>query len=400
MTARTRLWVLVVSTPVIAFTLIGGYLGQAMTRDETLRSLRVFEDVMQLVVENYVEDVDVQKAMRGAMRGLTDGLDVDSAFLNPTLVNAFESKETPAAGEVGIDLARGYYLRVVSVRDGSPAAKAGIRTGDYLRAIDGRSTRDISAFEGNRLLRGGAGSKVTLLVIRGSVSDPHELTVNRERLGGAEVTSRMAGAGTGYIRVVEFTQNSPARIKQAVDALAKTGAVRYVIDLRSTSRGDLDSGVESARLFVRGATLAVRVSRDPLARPEAKDKTKKDSIAAQANDGAVAAPVVLLVDSGTSGAAELFAAALDGNNRAELVGERTIGRVARQQLVKLPDGSGLLLTNVRYLSPSSAAIHEKGLTPDVHVPEPDVDFGADPPAVDATLDKALERLTAQQKKAA
>jgi carboxyl-terminal processing protease len=400
MTARTRLWVLVVSTPVIAFTLIGGYLGQAMTRDETLRSLRVFEDVMQLVVENYVEDVDVQKAMRGAMRGLTDGLDMDSAFLNPALVKAFESKETPAAGEVGIDLARGYYLRVVSVRDGSPAANAGIRTGDYLRAIDGRSTRDISAFEGNRLLRGGAGSKVTLLVIRGNVSDPHELTVNRERLGGAEVTSRMAGAGTGYLRVVEFTQNSPARIKQAVDALAKTGAVRYVIDLRSTSRGDLDSGVESARLFVRGATLAVRVSRDPLARPEAKDKTKKDSIAAQANDGAVAAPVVLLVDSGTSGAAELFAAALDGNNRAELVGERTIGRVARQQLVKLPDGSGLLLTNVRYLSPSSAAIHEKGLTPDVHVPEPDVDFGADPPAVDATLDKALERLTAQQKKAA
>jgi carboxyl-terminal processing protease len=400
MTARTRLWVLVVSTPVIAFTLIGGYLGQAMTRDETLRSLRVFEDVMQLVVENYVENVDVQKAMRGAMRGLTDGLDVDSAFLNPDLVKAFESKETPAAGELGIDLARGYYLRVVSVRDGSPAAKAGIRTGDYLRAIDGRSTRDISAFEGNRLLRGGAGSKVTLLVIRGSVSDPHEVAVNRERLSGAEVSSRMANASTGYIRVVEFTPNSAARIKQAVDALAKTGAARYVIDLRGTSRGDLDSGVEAARLFVRGATLAVRVSRDPLARPDAKDKTRKDSMAAQANDGTVTAPVVLLVDSGTSGAAELFAAALDGNNRAELVGERTIGRVARQQLVKLPDGSGLLLTNVRYLSPSSAAIHEKGLTPDVHVPEPDVDFGADPPKVDAALDKAIERFATATKQAA
>ncbi|HET9195897.1 MAG TPA: S41 family peptidase [Vicinamibacterales bacterium] len=400
MTARTRLWVLVVSTPVIAFTLIGGYLGQAMTRDETLRSLRVFEDVMQLVVENYVENVDVQKAMRGAMRGLTDGLDVDSAFLNPDLVKAFESKDTPAAGELGIDLTRGYYLRVVSVRDGSPAAKAGIRTGDYLRAIDGRSTRDISAFEGNRLLRGGAGSKVTLLVIRGSVSDPHEVAVNRERLSGAEVSSRMANASTGYIRVVEFTPNSAARIKQAVDALAKTGAARYVIDVRGTSRGDLDSGIEAARLFVRGATLAVRVSRDPLARPDAKDKTRKDSIAAQANDGTVAAPVVLLVDSGTSGAAELFAAALDGNNRAELVGERTIGRVARQQLVKLPDGSGLLLTSVRYLSPSSAAIHEKGLTPDVHVPEPDVDFGADPPKVDAALDKAIERLAAPAKQAA
>jgi carboxyl-terminal processing protease len=235
---------------------------------------------------------------------------------------------------------------------------------------------------------------VTLLVIRGSAVDPHELTVTRERLTSPELTSRMANPSTGYIRLVEFTQNSPARLKQTVDALAKTGASRYVIDLRGTARGDLDRGLEAARLFVRNATLGVKLSRDPLARADAKDKTRKESIAAQAVDGAVTAPVVVLIDSGTSGAAEVFAAALDGNNRAELVGERTIGRAARQQLVKLPDGSGLLLTNIRYLSPTSAAIHEKGLTPDVHVAEPDVDFGADPPAVDAALEKAIERLTA------
>jgi len=400
MTSRTRLWVLVVSTPVIAFTLIGGYLGQAMTRDETLRSLRTFEDVMQLVVENYVEDVDVRKAMRGAMRGLTDGLDVDSAFLSPDLVKAFESKDTPPPAETGIELARGYYLRVVSTRDGSPAAKAGIRTGDYIRAIEGRSTRDMSSFEGQRLLRGAQGSKLTLLVIRGNAAEPHEVAVTRERLAGADVTSRMANPSTGYIRIVEFTPNTSARIRQAVDALAKTGAVRYVIDLRGTARGDLDAGLDAARLFVRGATLAVRVSRDPLARADAKEKTKKDSITAQVTDGAVTAPVALLVDSGTSGAGELFAAALDENKRAELIGERTIGRAARQQLVKLPDGSGLLLTTVRYLSPASNAIHEKGLTPDVLVPEPDVDFGADPPAGDAALDKAIERLLTPAAKAA
>ena len=400
MTSRTRLWVLVVSTPVIAFTLVGGYLGQAMTRDETLRSLRTFEDVMQLVVENYVEDVNVQKAMRGAMRGLTDGLDVDSAYLSPDLVKAFESRDTPPPAETGIELARGYYLRVVSTRDGSPAAKAGIRTGDYIRAIEGRSTRDMSSFEGQRLLRGAQGSKLTLLVIRGNAAEPHEVAVTRERLAGAEVTSRMANPSTGYIRVVEFTPNTSARVRQAVDALAKTGAVRYVIDLRGTARGDLDSGLEAARLFVKGATLAVRVSRDPLARADAKDKTKKDPITAQVTDGAVTAPVALLVDSGTSGAGELFAAALDENKRAELIGERTIGRAARQQLVKLPDGSGLLLTTVRYLSPASNAIHEKGLTPDVHVPEPDVDFGADPPAGDAALEKAIERLLTPAAKAA
>ena len=400
MTSRTRLWVLVVSTPVIAFTLVGGYLGQAMTRDETLRSLRTFEDVMQLVVENYVEDVNVSKAMRGAMRGLTDGLDVDSAFLSPDLVKAFESKDAPPPAETGIELARGYYLRVVSARDGSPAAKAGIRTGDYIRAIEGRSTRDMSSFEGQRLLRGAQGSKLTLLVIRGNAAEPHEVAVTRERLAGVEVTSRMANPSTGYIRIVEFTPNTSARVRQAVDALAKTGAVRYVIDLRGTARGDLDAGLDAARLFVKGATLAVRVSRDPLARADAKDKTKKDPISAQVTDGAVTAPVALLVDSGTSGAGELFAAALDENKRAELIGERTIGRAARQQLVKLPDGSGLLLTTVRYLSPASNAIHEKGLTPDVHVPEPDVDFGADPPAGDAALEKAIERLVTPAAKAA
>jgi len=400
MTARTRLWVLVVSTPVIAFTLIGGYLGQAMTRDETIRNLRIFEDVMQLVVENYVEEVDVRKAMRGAMRGLTDGLDIDSTFLPPDQVKAFESKETPAAGETGIDLARGYYLRVMSARDGSPAAKAGIRTGDYLRAIEGRSTRDMSAYEGNRLLRGAPGSKVTLLVIRGNAAEPHEVVVTRERAAGADVTSKMANATTGYVRVVEFTPNSATRIKQAIDALAKTGATRYVIDLRGTSRGDLDDGVAAARLFVRNGTITVKVTRDPLARADAKEKTKKETISAQSSDGAVTATVVLLVDSGTSGAAELFAAALDGNKRAELVGSRTIGRAARQQLVKLSDGSGLLLTTVRYLTPESAALHEKGLMPDVLVDEPDVDFGADPPATDEALQKAIDRLTQPQKQAA
>jgi carboxyl-terminal processing protease len=400
MTARTRLWVLVVSTPVIAFTLIGGYLGQAMTRDETIRNLRIFEDVMQLVVENYVEEVDVRKAMRGAMRGLTDGLDIDSTFLPPDQVKAFESKETPAAGETGIDLARGYYLRVMSARDGSPAAKAGIRTGDYLRAIEGRSTRDMSAYEGNRLLRGAPGSKVTLLVIRGNAAEPHEVVVTRERAAGADVTSKMANATTGYVRVVEFTPNSATRIKQAIDALAKTGATRYVIDLRGTSRGDLDDGVAAARLFVRNGTITVKVTRDPLARADAKEKTKKETISAQSSDGAVTATVVLLVDSGTSGAAELVAAALDGNKRAELVGSRTIGRAARQQLVKLSDGSGLLLTTVRYLTPESAALHEKGLMPDVLVDEPDVDFGADPPATDEALQKAIDRLTQPQKQAA
>ena len=387
MTFRTRLWVLVVSVPVIAFAVIGGFLGQVMAKDDTYQHLRVFEDVVGLVVENYVEPVDVRQAMRGAMRGLADGLDADSAFVSADLVKAIEANAPDAPGDVGIELTRQYYLRVVSARDGSPAARAGLRTGDYIRAIDGRATRDMSAYEGRRLLRGAPGSTVALLVLRGNAVEPHEVSVVRERISGPELTSRMANATTGYIRIVDFTKESAQRIEQAAAALARTGATRYVIDLRGAARGDLDDGIAAARLFVKSGTIAIK---------QAKSQT--DVVSADAARATLTAPVALLVDQGTAGAAEVFAAALDGNNRAELFGERTLGRAARQQLVKLPDGSGLLLSSLRYLSPAKTDIHEKGLTPDVEVEQPNVEFGAAPPPGDPTLDKALE--PAAEKKAA
>lgn len=388
MTSRTRVWVLAVSIPVIVFALLGGYLGQVMAKDDTYQHLRVFDDVVAHVVNNYVEEVDIKQAMRGAMRGLADALDPDSAYLTPDLVKAYEGNSNPGPADIGVDLTRQYYLRVVSARDGSPAAKAGLRTGDFIRAIDKRPTRDMSVYEGMRLLRGAAGSKVALLVIRGNAADPHEVTVVRERSTGPDLSTRMANPTTGYIRVIEFNKDTASRVKQAFEALAKTGAARYVVDLRGTARGDLDDGISTARLFVSSGTLAIR-----------QTKTQKETIAAQGQDGSLTAPVELLVDQGTAAAAEMFASALSGNKRAELVGERTLGRAARQQLVKLPDGSGLLLSSVRYLTPASNGIHERGLAPDVEVEQPDVEFGAAPPAKDTTLDKAIERFTAERKAA-
>ena len=380
MTSRTRLWVLLVSTPVIAFTLVGGYLGQVMAaKDDTLQHLRVFEDVVGLVINNYVEEVDVKQAMRGAMRGLADGLDIDSAFLTPDLVKTYESNTSPGPADIGVDIIRQYYLRIISARDGSPAAKAGLRTGDYIRAIDGKATRDMSAFEGARLLHGAPGSKVTLLIIRGNAADPHEVTLTRERPAGTEITSKMADASIGYVRVHEFSKDSAAKFKQAFESLAKSGATRYVVDLRGTSKGDLDDGLAAARLFVKSGTLAVKQS-----------KTTKETVSANAGDGAISSRLVLVTNPGTSGAAEVFAAALDGNKRAELVGERTLGRAARQRLVKLPDGSGLLLSVTRYQTPDGKDIHEKGLMPEVAVDEPDVEFGSTPPPGDPILDRALK----------
>src|SRR5678809_1077148 len=184
MTSRTRLWVLLISTPVIVFAILGGYLGQVMAKDDTYQHLRVFEDVVSLVLNNYVEAVDVKKALKGAMNGLSDGLDADSGYLSPDLVKAYDANAPAGPADVGLEVTRQYYLRVVSARDGSPAAKAGLRTGDYIRAIDGKATRDMSAFEGMRLLHGAAGTKVMLLVIRGNAADPHEMTVVRERPAG------------------------------------------------------------------------------------------------------------------------------------------------------------------------------------------------------------------------
>lgn len=382
MTSRSRTVVLAVSTLIMAFAFVGGYLGQAMAKDDTYQHLRVFEDVVSLVLNNYVEPVDVRDAMQGAMRGLADGLDPESSYLPPALVKSLEANDRGGPAEVGLDLTRQYYLRVVGARDGSPAARAGLRPGDFIRAIDNRPTRDMSAYEGARLLRGAPGSKVSLLVIRGNAADPHVVDLVREPVTGPDVTSRMANRTVGYIRVAEFSAESPARLKQAIDTLTKTGATRFIVDVRGTSRGDLDHGVAAARLFVSNASLAVRLTRGD----------QREVIAAAAGDGAVTAPVALLVDQGTSGAAEVFAAALAGNDRADLVGTNTLGRAARQRLVKLPDSSGLWLTHVRYLTPDNDPIHETGLEPDVMVDQAEVEFGSAPPAVDATLQKALDHL--------
>jgi carboxyl-terminal processing protease len=372
----------------MVFTIVGGFLGEAIARDDTFKHLAVFEDVVSIVLNNYVEEVDPSKAMRGALHGLAEALDADSAYLPPALAKSVAANENPGPGEVGLELVRQFYLRVISVREGSPAAKAGLRIGDYIRVINDRATRNMSALEGMRLLHGAPGSKVSLVVIRGNTADPHVVDLVRERFAGPEVTSRMATPGVGYVHILEFSPQAVAATKQAIEKLTKAGATRFVVDLRGTARGDLDEGIAAARLFVKSGTLAIRQTRND----------QHEVVAAGPNDGSVTAPLALLTDAGTSGASEVFAAALDGNGRAKRIGEHTLGRVARQRLVKLTDGSALWLSYQRFLTPAGEQLHEKGLKPDVQVDQPDVEFGQAPPPGDPALDKALAQLA--EKKAA
>jgi len=411
MTLKTRLSILLISTPILAFVIIGGLIGNnaAAARggdEDAYPHLRVFDEVISLVMSNYVEEVKVDRVMEGAMRGLAEGLDPDSAYLTAAQVRALEANTPLPDGDVGIELTRTYYLRAIATRDNSPAAKAGLQSGDYVRAIDGKPTRDMSVFEGMRLLRGQPGSKVTLTVIRGNAADPHDVVLVREKPVTA-VTAKMAAPGVGYIRIPSFTAATAADVRRQADELAKGGAKSLIVDVRRTAEGSVENGFATARLFVKSGTLGyqgVRVAemaKEPVAGAreyhDDRDLTVgATKITANPGDGTIDLPTVVLVAAGTAGPAEVFAAALDENNRADLVGEHTIGRAALQKLVKLPQNRGLWLTYSRYLGPNGKSIHGVGLKPDVDVDEPSVEFGVAAPTNDPVLDAALERLAGKK----
>ncbi|MDP1568588.1 MAG: S41 family peptidase [Vicinamibacterales bacterium] len=389
MRSRGRLAVLLVSLPVITYAVVGGFMGKAIAREDSYQSLRIFEDVVTLIMNSYVEDVKVDEVMHGAMHGLADGLDPDSAYLTAEQVAAFERRDQNGPADVGLELTRQYYLRVIAARDGSPAALAGLRAGDYIRAIDGQSTRDTSVVAGQQLLRGKAGTPVRLTVLRGNAAEPHAVELTREARPALPARGRLAANLTGYVRIAEFDRQTASQVKAEVGKLTTAGATRLVLDVRGTAFGDVEAGLDTARLFVPDGVLTYRQDRGK----------EKEAVSAARADGALTLPLAVLVDFGTSGPAEVLAAALAGNDRAMLVGERTLGRAARQKLVRLPDGSGLILTHLLYLTPGSEAIHEKGLTPAVVVERAEVEFGQQPSG-DPALDKAIESLGAAARPAA
>ena len=386
--SRTRRIVLWISAPVVAFAVVGGFLSKVTAREDTYQHLKIFDDVVGLITGQYVEKVDVDNVMLGAMTGLVDSLDPDSTHLSPDQVKRIESGTPLAVGDVGIDLTRQYYLRIIAARDGSPAARAGLRTGDYVRVINGVATREMSVFEGMRALRGAPGSTVSLTIIRGNASNPHVVELMREAVLGPEVSGRTVAPGVGYVRVATIGPRTAEQVRAQVVDLAKRGASTLIVDVRRTSGGAPGNGLALARLFVAQGTLAVRETKG----------MERETIAAGASNRAITLPATVLIDRGTSGAAEIFASALAGNRRAELIGGHTLGRAAEQKLVKLPDGSGLWLTTTRYLTPDGSPLHAVGLEPLLAVDEPEVEFGQPPPTTDPALEKALERV--RQKKAA
>jgi carboxyl-terminal processing protease len=383
MSPRTRLAVAVASTALIGYIAIGSLLGRVLG-DTSYGQLAIFNEVVKLVLEAYVEPVNIDRAMAGARQGMADALDGDSAYLDAEDLRAYEQPAKDGDADVGLVLTRRFsFVMVVSPRPGSPAAKAGLRAGDIVKSIDDKHTRQMAAVVAERLLRGAPGSSVKLAVMRLG-ADPFDVTVTRERLSPAAPESRMLDASIGYLRVPEFNAATADEVRTKVEALKKGGAQKLVLDLRNSGYGPPAEGVKVAEVFLKGGPVAKLVSRH------------QDELLLQADPARSAwtGTTLVLTNPGPAGPGEIVACALLDAAGARLVGERTFGRVGVAHVVPLPEGA-LLLTTAKYVSPKGTAIHGEGLKPTVAVdatPDEDEDLPADAPKPDHILDKALELL--------
>ena len=380
MSPRGRLVVALVSTLLVAYVAVGSLLGRVFG-DTTYGQLAVFNEVVRLVLDAYVEPVNIDRAMMGARMGLTDALDGDSAYLDADELRAYQQPAKEGEAELGVVLTRRFsFLMVAATRAGSPAAKAGVKPGDIIKTIDGRHSRSLSPPSGQRLLRGEPGSIVKLTLLRAG-SDPIDLSVVRERLVAVAPERRMLADATGYIKVAEFTPRAAEEVKSEIDALRRAGAHALVLDLRGSGAGTPADGVKIAELFLKGGPVGKLTG----------TREEEQVFTADPARSAWDRPLAVLVDTGTGGAAEVVTSALLDAGRGPIVGEHTFGRAGVQKIVPLTDG-GLLLTVARYVSPKGTAIHGKGIEPTVEVDVPDREEDEAAPAGDPILDKALEVL--------
>ncbi len=393
MSPRVRLLVALASTGLIGYVAVGSLLARALG-DTGYGQLAIFNEVVRLVLDAYVEPVNVERAMAGARLGMTDALDGDSAYLD---AEQFAEYQRPAAEEdadIGLTLTRRFaFLMVVGTRPGSPAEEAGLRTGDIIKSIDGRHSRPVPAVIGQRRLRGAPGSTVTLRILRAG-ADPFDVSVVRERILPAPPEGRMLDGTTGHLRVTDFDADTDEALRTQIEVLKRDGAARMVLDLRGAGWGDPAHGAPVAALFMEGGVVARLVGR----------RVDETTLEADPTRTAWRGPLVVLVDSGTAGPGEIVAAALSDGSRATLVGEPTFGRAARMQPVPLPEG-GLVLTVAKYMSPAGISIHGGGLEPGVAVAATDPgdsELEGEETGPDRILEKALEVLSesAEEKAAA
>jgi carboxyl-terminal processing protease len=343
--------------------------------DVPLDEIRRFVSVFNAVKQAYVEPVDDQKLMHSAIRGLLLDLDPHSAYLDKEDAQTFDEQANGTYDGIGVELLAqpDGTLQVVSPIDGTPAARAGIQSGDVIIAIDGKSLGGME--DSMEPLRGPVGSKVTLTIAREKTPKPFDKVLTRETIRVASVRSRMLEPGYGYIRISAFQADTGAAFQKAVDEIKAKGAPKgVVLDLRSNPGGLLTSAVQVADDLLEKGTIVTTKGR--IAISDAKfDATPGDRLKG--------VPVVVLVDAGSASAAEVLAGALRDNGRVRIIGSRTFGKGSVQTVLPLDNGDSVKLTTARYFTPSGKSIQATGIVPDVMLkPDEPVDKDIPPSLAD------------------
>ncbi|HVG27624.1 MAG TPA: S41 family peptidase [Acidobacteriaceae bacterium] len=355
-------------------------------QDGAYRQINVYGEVLQHVQTDYVEDPNIPKVTTGALHGLLESLDADSSYLNAADYKVFKEHKGGKA-QVGINVSKRYgYATVVSVVPGSPADKANLNDGDIIEAIGNQDTRDLSLAVIQLMLQGVPGTELQLAVIRPRQAVPEKISLNRVVVSEPAVSDTLyENSSILYLRPYVLDHEHVAQMEAKLKGLGKGTTKKVLLDLRDVSAGEEAEAVRAANFFLQTGTIATLQGQ----------KVAKQTFTAESSKTLNAgAPLVVLVNRGTAGPAELVAAALADNKRGDLVGEKTFGAGTQQKTFELADGSAIILSVAKYASPGGKKFEDEAVTPATLVAS-NVDTAADD---DNDANKTAEEKAAAAKK--
>ena len=368
MNHKSKILVFLLSFIIVLYGVSAAFYGKVVAKDDAYKELDVFMNVLKRINEDYVETPDMNKVQEGAMRGLVAALDPYCSFLTKEQYDALQKRAANGNAGIGIIISkRSDVLYVVSCERNSPAAEAGVRPGDYLIAVDGRSVEDESIPEVESLLRGAPGSKVKVTIFRNSRTKPLDLEMNFQDRPSTPVSSRMLDANVGLLEVSSLAGNSVEQAKLKLKTLISAGAEKIVLDLRNCADGEPSAGAELANYFLKAGIIYYSQNREG---------EKVQIVEASPEKHVTDIPAVVLINGSTAGAAEIAAGALKDDKRAAVVGEKSFGLGSAQRTIKLKSGAILILSIAKYCTPGGKIIQDEvlrktGILPDVQAPDED-----------------------------